>query len=99
MQCIEGECVNEMGSYHCACDEYHMIHPVNPHFCIMGISNNADENLTEERNWFKSLAWSYNDPVCGDQVSFLEPSDSLKYLEYSTLHISLFWKYSVWYMI
>ena len=69
---MDGECVNEIGSYHCACDEYHMIHPVNPHFCIMGISNNADENLTEERNWFKSLAWSYNDPVCGDQVSFLE---------------------------
>ncbi|KAL5261326.1 hypothetical protein ACHWQZ_G007127 [Mnemiopsis leidyi] len=73
VQCIEGECVNEMGGYHCACDEYHMIHPVNPHFCIMGISNNADENLTEERNWFKSLAWSYNDPVCGDQDLNGEP--------------------------
>ena len=82
--------MNEIGSYHCACDEYHMIHPVNPHFCIMGISNNADENLTEERNWFKSLAWSYNDPVCGDQVSFLELASLTIEINKTVTHSNVF---------
>jgi len=73
IQCIEGECENLIGSYQCVCDEYHMIHPTNPHFCIMGVSSIAEENDTEEKDLFRGLTWSYNDPICGDQDLHGEP--------------------------
>jgi len=79
IQCIEGECENLIGSYQCVCDEYHMIHPSNPHFCIMGVSSIAEENHTEEKDLFRGLTWSYNDPVCGDQVRYPTLLQNLKY--------------------
>ena len=65
--------MNDPGSYHCSCSAYHIIHPRNPHLCILGLSNEED-NLTEDTNYGLLMSTgrqNYIDPVCRGQVSYL----------------------------